>query len=180
MNFSLKATIIICIALVNIVIAAAVPCGSMWLIEESYELKDPVMKVMAAPKACEIGAPDDYEKLKSAQEAAYKEFRFQSKTPTLEEFAAALWEYGWKNEPMVLAEYDKQIPLTGGDPIEAGQTIYTATKNHFGKWESNNINLPGSGYKPIEYNAYYDPNTGEIKNTCKIVVNSVKIFNATS
>jgi hypothetical protein len=164
--------LIFCVAFAN-----AELCSSIWLINESYVFNN-TSYFQSIQNDCELVKPEDYTTLEAAQKAAYREFEGEMDI-SLEVFAASLWKNGWKKEPMILAKYDKQVPLTGGNQIDAGETIFTASTNRYGMWESNNVNLPSSGLKPIEYNAYYNPQTGKIESICRVVINWAKRFNAT-
>jgi hypothetical protein len=177
--------VVLIVMLLGTGLASATSCGYDWLIELSYveDGNQYIQSAPTAPTSCELVVPEDYSLLEAATNAAYSDYNNLSiagkRSYSVKAFAAAIWNHGWKKVPMVTAAYKGQIPLTGGNYIAPGETIFTTSKNHNGMLEANNINLPNSGLtKRIEYNAYYNPSSGEIKTTCKVIA-KVERFNAT-
>lgn len=173
--------------LLSIFLSAAAPCGYDWLIDMSYKNGSTIQaaSVLKAPEDCELVIPDSFGNLSKAQVFAYAEYinlsAAEKRNYSAKDFAASLWRNGWQKVPIKIGKYVTQ-PLNGGT-VQEGEAVYTASLNTYGNWEANNANPPNSiyAYMPLEFNAYYDPDTDKIVADPNAIVTlySVEVFNAT-
>jgi hypothetical protein len=175
--------VLVVILLTNIGMAVTTneSCDRSWLRNQAYVLNNS-LSAQSIPTPICTTPPDSYAKLEAAQLAAYKSFRGK-KNITIDDLAVELYKNNWTKEEMIIAEYNPQTPPVGPPITKGGQAIYTVSQNQYGNWEVNNINLPPriSGIDmPIEYNVWYNPSTKEVHTVSKVVVETLRVFNATA